>query len=111
AVANAGGVARAGDVGFYDASDPAALESALDEITHSLGCQVELQFAPQEFLDIVITVDGSRIPQLQSCKDSDEPGWVQIDPIHQPKKIELCNTACDDAEIGGGTAKICPLVP
>jgi hypothetical protein len=111
AVAQAGGVPNAGEVGFYDANEPAALESALDQITHSLGCQIELSFAPQEFLQLMVEVDGTHIPQVQSCAETTEAGWVQIDPENQPNKIELCNAACSDAEVAGGVASMCQVVP
>lgn len=110
AVARAGGVARSGDVGFYDATDPEALGAALDEITHRLGCSIELDFAPQAYLDFWVEIAGERIPRLDSCA-GDGVGWVQLDPIDRPNLIELCSASCDTAEIGGGTATMCPLVP
>lgn len=110
-VALAGGVAREGEVGFYDATDPAALDAALEEIATRLECQVELEFDPDEFAGMVIDADGQTFGQVDSCEDGD--GWVQIDPLNQPNKIELCNAACEAAALSGlGEAKLfCPIIP
>ena len=110
-LADAGGVASEGEVGFYDATDPAALEGALDEITQRLGCKVELDFGPEGGLEFIVEVNDVAIPQVDSCSDTSEAAWVQIDPVNQPNHIELCNAACEDAEVFGGTATMCPLIP
>ncbi|MCA9701684.1 MAG: VWA domain-containing protein, partial [Myxococcales bacterium] len=111
AVADAGGVPREGSDHFYDASTHEALQTALEDITDRVRCQLEVGILPGEFESMVIEADGKDFPQLQSCSEGD--GWVQVDPVNHPNKIELCNAACDAAvTIGGGRAKLeCPLLP
>jgi hypothetical protein len=104
-VALAGGVPREGDVGFYDATSPAALGAALDEITNRVACQLEIGFAPEVLDGMIIDVEGQEFGKVQSCESED--GWVQIDPDGNPSKIELCNAACTAvAEAGGAEAKL-----
>ncbi len=92
-VAHLGGVARDGEVGFYDATTAGALTSALDEIAASVSCTVELGEAPSGPDQLVVSVDGEELDRLQSCEDGD--GWVFSDPAGGLETIELCNAACD----------------
>ncbi|NVB39537.1 VWA domain-containing protein [Pseudenhygromyxa sp. WMMC2535] len=91
-VAVAGGVPRVdGEVAFYDAADAQSLMSALDEIAAAVSCSVELGQAPSGPDELVISIDGEVLPQLESCDEGD--GWVYANADYT--RIELCNAACE----------------
>ena len=66
---------------------------ALDEIASSLSCTVELGEAPTGPDQLVVSIDGEVIPQLDSCDGDD--GWIFTDPDGALDSIELCNASCD----------------
>jgi hypothetical protein len=110
-VAQLGGVPRPGDVGFYDASSAEALMVALDEIAASVSCTVQLGKAPSGIDQLVVSIDGEIIPQLDSCEDGD--GWIFTNPDGALDQIELCNAACGSLiEVGELEAEfLCPPQP
>jgi hypothetical protein len=92
-VAQLGGVALDGEVGFYDATDADMLLAALDEIASSVSCTVKLDEPPESADQLIIEIDGQTIPRLDSCDQGD--GWVFSDPNGPLDSIELCNGSCD----------------
>ncbi len=108
-VAQLGGVARAGEIGFYDARDATALLAALDEIAAEVSCTVELGKPPSGPDDLIISVDGETLTHLDSCDQGD--GWIYASADLQT--IELCNAACDALlDAGEITAEFsCPPTP
>jgi voltage-gated potassium channel Kch len=110
-VAQLGGVPRAGEVGFYDATSADILASALDEIASSVSCTVELGEAPDGPDQLVVSINGEELDQLTSCEQGD--GWVFSNPDGALDSIELCNAACDALlEYGEVSAEfLCPPQP
>jgi hypothetical protein len=109
-VAQLGGVPRAGEVGFYDATSAEALMVALDDIASSVSCTVQLGKAPSGPDQLVVSIDGELIPQLESCEDGD--GWTFSNPEGALDQIELCNAACDTLlEVGEIEAEFLCMVP
>ena len=110
-VALAGGVAREGELGFYDANSPEALTAALDEIASSVSCGVELGKAPSGPDQLIVKIDGQTLPRLDSCEDGD--GWVYADVDGDLRFIEMCNASCD-AVLDAGEVEaefLCPPQP
>ncbi|KIG13126.1 hypothetical protein DB30_00504 [Enhygromyxa salina] len=92
-VAQVGGVALDGEVGFYDATDATALLAALDEIASAVSCTVKLDMEAASIDELTIVIGGQTIPRVDSCADGD--GWVFTDPNGALDSIELCNGSCD----------------
>lgn len=110
-VAQLGGVPQPGDVGFYDAGNAEALMLALDDIASSVSCSVQLGKAPSGVDQLVVSIDGEVIPQIDSCEQGD--GWIFSDPDGALDRIELCNASCDALlEVGEIEAEfLCPPQP
>ena len=110
-VAQLGGVPQPGEVGFYDARNADALMTALDDIAASVSCGVQLGEAPSGVDQLVISIDGEVLPQLDSCEQGD--GWMFSDPDGALDRIELCNASCDALlEVGEVEAEfLCPPQP
>jgi hypothetical protein len=92
-VAQLGGVPQSGEVGFYDATSAEALASALDEIASSVSCTVSLGDEPSGTDQLVVSINGEELSQVESCEQGD--GWMFTDPDGALDSIELCNAACD----------------
>lgn len=111
-VAQLGGAAQPGEVGFYDATNADALTQALDDIAASVSCTVQLGKAPSAVDQLMISIDGELIPAVDSC-DADNVGWAYVDPDGELDRIELCNASCD-ALLDAGEVEaefLCPLQP
>lgn len=110
-LAKLGGVPQPGEVGFYDAANAEALQTALDDIASSVTCGINLGEAPSNPDQLVVWVDGKLIPRLDSCDEGD--GWIFSTPDGPLDRIELCNGSCDALlEIGEIEAEfLCPPQP
>lgn len=110
-VAQLGGVPRPGEVGFYDATSADALMTALDQIASSVSCNVQLGKAPSGPDQLVVSIDGEIIPQLDSCEQGD--GWIFSGLDGALDRIELCNGSCEALlDVGEIEAEfLCPPQP
>ncbi|PRQ00589.1 vWA domain-containing protein [Enhygromyxa salina] len=110
-VAQVGGVALGGEVGFYDATDANTLLAALDEIAAAVSCTVQLDMAAASVDELTIVIDGQTIPRLDSCAEGD--GWVFTDPDGSLDSIELCHASCEAlVDVGELEAEFpCPPQP
>jgi von Willebrand factor type A domain len=93
ALADAGGTAQAGATRYYDATDAAALESALQEIAIRVGaCRFDLpnNTSPDA---ITVTVGGTAIAR----DPNRDNGWDLVDA----NTVELFGVACTDAATTG----------
>ncbi len=99
-VAAAGGKPLAGPHQFYQTTNQAELEAALQEIVDdAVGCTLPLDPTPA-FPDLLeVHVDGVLVPPVATC---DEDGWMFGDGVHD--SIVLCGTWCDglsiDSDVG-----------
>ena len=110
-VAQLGGVAQAGEVGFYDATNADALTAALDDIAASVSCSVELGEAPSGPDELVVSINGEPLERLDSCDEGE--GWIYADVEGDLRNIEMCNAACD-ALLDAGEIEaefLCPPQP
>jgi von Willebrand factor type A domain len=109
ALAEAGGVARAGTEKFYSAADETELEDALDEIIDSIvvPCEYALDgpVCDGRLLSIEMKIDGETVPTV--CGEGDDAwqfaprGDGSLDPQRILFSENLCNrlTAAESVEI------------
>jgi hypothetical protein len=86
--AEAGGVAREGPVAFYNAQSHTELQTALDDITAMVECNVDAPILPSANWLIDITVGNQEYGRVADCDAED--GWMLSDGTYR-----LCGSACD----------------
>ena len=91
-VAIAGGVARDGDEKFYNTTSEIELQAALDAISWSIECTVQLdQEIPYPGV-MSVMVDGELAPQVKHCQGED--GWAFVAEGNPEFGIKLCGGLC-----------------
>jgi len=84
-----------GPESYYEASDQAELDQAMQDIINdTLSCVVDLDPLPPEPDKVEIWVDGVLVPEITDCATQD--GWMYVPPTPPWDTIEFCGTACDD---------------
>ena len=90
-VANAGGVARPGDVPFHDVFDEGELDDALSTIASDVGCTLSVPEPLYDLSRLELSIDGNAIPSVESCDGGE--GWVA-----EGDGVRLCAASCEAAQ-------------
>ncbi len=106
-LAIAGGVARAGDEKFFNATNEGELKAALELINGQiLSCIITLDPTPYYPSDVEVNGfgEGAQAGKITDCMAQD--GWHYLpwsDPqdSDEPLRIELCGKACSDYRMSG----------
>ncbi len=111
AVAVAGGVARPGTDKFYNATNEAELQAALDEIVGVVAtCEIDLTMPPnmppdqtQVDQDLVkFNIGGMDVPRLDvdqaTCESGSVDGWIWL---VEGEQVLFCGTFCDQMKSTG----------
>ncbi len=110
-VAEAGGVARPGNDKFYNATNEAELQAALDEIVGVVAtCEIDLTEPPntppdQSQVDMNLVefqVGGQMVPKLDvdqtTCESGSVDGWIWL---VEGERVLFCGTFCDEMKSTG----------
>lgn len=90
-VAVAGGMARAGDEKFYNATNELELAAALSSIAAQVSCEIALDPAPTPEQFPGVELGGVPVPEDPAC--SSGAGWHFVDPATRDA-IVLCAATC-----------------
>jgi hypothetical protein len=99
-VATLGGQPLPGNEQFYQTTNEAELQDALEAIiANALSCVVPLDPEPAfpELLQVIIS--DMNVPQVLDCASED--GWVYSNPGGPYDSIELCGLWCDELKATG----------
>jgi hypothetical protein len=91
-VAVAGGMARAGDEKFYNATNELELAAALSSIAAQVSCEIALDPAPTEDQFPGVELGGQPVAEDPGC--SSGAGWHFVDPATRDA-IVLCEATCE----------------
>ena len=97
-VAQMGGAPRDGSESFYNVSDAAELQAALDEIAGSLSCAIELDQLPPDENAMLVTVGGEQQEEVSDCDTEDGWRWA---PDAAEGTVEMCGSACETFQATG----------
>lgn len=90
-VALAGGMARAGDEKFYNATNELELAAALASIATQVSCEIVLDPAPTADQHPSVELGGDAVAENPGCAGG--TGWQFVDPATRDA-ITLCETTC-----------------
>lgn len=109
AVAEQGGAPRPGADRFYNTTNEAELDAAMNTIAQSVECTVTLDELPADPAGVELTIGGSSFEQVDTCEGAD--GWRFTNASAPWDTIELCGRACAEFRVVRRLDTTYPCVP